>query len=118
MALVYTYKINGARVVSQAGLTDVVKELDVTVTGTDGAAKFDLPTQVKLEDADPNSFTAFDSLTEEQMIAWIAESPQLDGIKGHIAYVVAKEVEKLSMESKPLPWAPAPTEPAAPAPVR
>ena len=119
MAIVYSYKINAARVVAQDGLTDVVKEVEVTVTGTDGAAKFDLPTTVKLGAADPSSFTAFGDLTEEQILAWLDTPPipgvptTLEGIKAHIAFVVAKEVEKLAMEQKPLPWAPVP-DPAAP----
>lgn len=113
MALVYSYKINAARVVAQDGLTDVVKEVEVTVTGTDGAAKFDLPVTVKLADADPTSFTEFASLTEEQLVSWVENDPSLDGTKAHIAFVVAKEVEKLASESKPLPWAPAPVDPAA-----
>ena len=119
MAIVYSYKINAARVVAQDGLTDVIKEVEVTVTGTDGAAKFDLPTTVKLGAADPGSFTAFGDLTEEQILAWLDTPPipgvptTLEGIKAHIAFVVAKEVEKLAMEQKPLPWAPVP-DPAAP----
>jgi hypothetical protein len=127
MAIVYSYKINAARVVSQGGLTDVIKEVEVTVTGTDGAAKFDLPTTITLGAADPGSFTAFGDLTEEQILAWLDTPPTsdalpgvptpLEGIKAHIAYVVAKEVEKLAMEQKPLPWAPAPETPAPVAPL-
>ena len=123
MAIVYSYKINAARVVAQDGLTDVVKEVEVTVTGTDGAAKFDLPTTVTLGAADPGSFTAFGDLTEEQIVAWldIPSAPgmptTLEGVKAHIAFVVAKEVEKLAYESKPLPWAPAPETPAPVDPV-
>jgi hypothetical protein len=113
MAIVYSYKINAARVVAQDGLADVVKEVEVTVTGTDGAAKFDLPTTVKLGAADPSSFTAFTALTEEQLVSWVENDPSLDGTKSHIAFVVAKEAEKLAMEQKPLPWAPVP-DPAAP----
>lgn len=116
MAIVYSYKVNGARVANEGGLTDVVKEVEVTVTGTDGAAKFELPVVVKLAEADASSFTTFDSLTEAQIIGWVENDPSLDGTKAHIAYVVAKEVEKLSLENKPLPWAPAPEAPAAPLP--
>ena len=122
MPIVYSTKINAARVVAQDGLTDVVKEIDVTVTGTDGAAKFDLPTTITLGAADPGSFTAFGDLTEEQILTWLDVPPTsdvlpgvpapLEGIKAHIAYVVAKEAEKLAMEKKPLPWAPAPETPA------
>ena len=119
MAIVYSYKINADRVAAQDGLTDVIKEVEVTVTGTDGAARFDLPTTIKLGAADPSSFTAFGDLTEEQILAWLDAPPipgvptTLEGIKAHIAFVVAKEVEKLAMEQKPLPWAPVP-DPAAP----
>jgi hypothetical protein len=79
MAIVYSYKINAARVVAQDGLADVVKEVEVTVTGTDGAAKFDLPTTVKLGAADPSSFTAFGDLTEEQILAWL-DAPPIPGV--------------------------------------
>lgn len=116
MAIVYSYKINSARVVAQDGLTDVVKEIEVTVTGTDGAAKFELPVVVKLGDADPSNFTAFSSLTESQLVSWVENDQSLDSTKAHIAFVVAKEAEKLAMEQKPLPWQPAP-EPAPVAPV-
>lgn len=116
MALVYSYKINAARVVAQDGLTDVVKEVEVTVTGTDGAAKFNLPTTVKLGAADPESFTAFSSLTEEQLVSWVENDTTIGSIKAHIAMVVAKEAEKLAMEQKPLPWQPVP-EPVPVSPV-
>lgn len=114
MAIVYSYKIYAARVGSQDSLTDVVKEVEVTVTGTDGAAKFELPVVAKLSDADANSFTSFASLTEEQIVGWLENSPSLDGTKAHIAEIVAKEKAKLALENKPLPWAPAPE--AAPTP--
>lgn len=116
MSIAYSYKINAARVAAQDGLTDVVKEVEVTVTGTDGAAKFELPVVVKLGDADPASFTAFSALTEEQLVSWVENDSSLDGTKAHIAFVVSKEVEKLAMELKPLPWAPPPAEAAPVAP--
>lgn len=117
MAIVFSYKINAARVVAQDGLADVVKEVEVTVTGTDGAAKFDLPTTVKLGAADPSSFTAFTALNEEQLVSWVENDTVIDNIKAHIAMIVAKEAEKLGMEQKPLPWAPAPGTPAPVDPV-
>lgn len=116
MAISYSYKINAARVAAQDGLADVVKEVEVTVTGTDGAAKFELPVVVKLGDADPSNFTAFSSLTESQLVSWVENDHSLEGTKAHIAFVVAKEAAKLAMEQKPLPWAPAPEAPAPVAP--
>jgi hypothetical protein len=116
MAIVYSYKVYAARVVTQGSLADVVKEVEVTVSGVDGAAKFELPVVVKLGDADPDSFTNFASLTEEQIVAWLENDPSLESTKAHIAQVVEKEKAKLAMEKKPLPWAPAPEAPAPGAP--
>lgn len=113
MAIVYSYKVNGVRVITEGGLADVVKEVEFSVIGQDGAARFELPVAVKLADADASDFTAFGDLTEEQIVSWVESDPSLEGTKAHIAYVVEKEAAKLAMESKPLPWAPAPL----PAPV-
>jgi hypothetical protein len=113
MTIVYSYKINGVRVVAEGGLADVVKEVEVTVSGADGDAKFDLPVTVKLSPADPSEFTAFGALSEAQIVSWIENDPSLDNTKAHIAFVVAKEAERAALEQKPLPWAPAP-DPVAP----
>jgi len=115
MAIVYSYKVNGVRVIAEGGLADVVKEVEVTVSGADGAAKFDLPVTVKLGEADAGAFTAFGDLTEAQIVSWVENDPSLEPTKAHIAYVVEKEAAKLAMEAKPLPWVPAP-EPAPVAP--
>lgn len=114
MAISYTITITGARVGTEADLVDVVKELEVTVVGKDGAAQFALPTTVQLGAPDPDNFTNFADLTEVQLIDWAEAQPQLDPIKAHVAYVVAKEVEKLALTQKPLPWQPVPVTPAEP----
>ena len=114
MAIVYSYKIYSARVAAQGSLTDVVKELEVTVTGADGEAKFDLPVVVKFGDADPENFVDFSLLTEDQIVSWLESDQSLDSTRSHIAFVVEKEAAKLALEKKPLPWAPAPEAPVAP----
>jgi hypothetical protein len=106
MAITYTYKVHGARVASENGLTDVVKEMDITVTGTEGTATFSLPTTVKLDAPEAETFVAFSSLTEDAMIAWISSTSMLENIKQHIGLVIAKELEKAALTSKTLPWAP------------
>lgn len=125
MAIQYSYKVNGVRVNSAAGLTDVVKQVEIMVTGKDGEAQFQLPVLVELGDPNPASFTPFASMTEEQLIDWANNAPvpdgmpgRLDGVRAHIAHVVAKEAERLSLQEKPLPWAPppAPVAPVAPPP--
>ena len=113
MAITYTYKVNGARVASENGLTDVVKEMDMTVTGTEGTATFSLPTTVKLDAPEAETFVAFSSLTEDAMIAWVSSLESLDATKAHIALVVEKEAEKAALTSKSLPWVPEPVTPEA-----
>jgi len=116
MSIVYSISINGVRVSAEGGLSDVVKEVEYTLTGTDSGCSFALPNRVKMEAANPDSFIPFASLTEAQIVSWIEARPDLlDSSKAHIAYVVAKEVERAALEQKPLPWVPAP-EPTPVAP--
>jgi hypothetical protein len=104
MAIEYTIDIQRALVTSQENLTDVVREVEVNVTGKDGNCMFSLPSTVKFLQADPEHFTPFDNLTQEQLLAWIEESGSLVSVKNHIAYVVAQLVEKAALEQKTLPW--------------
>jgi len=115
MAISYSVKINGVRVVNSGSLSDVVRDVDYTLTGADGDASFSLPNTIRLAEPDSGAFVPFDSLTESQVVEWV-EANDLSSQKAHIAYVVAKEVEKLALESKPLPWAPAPEAPTPPTP--
>lgn len=116
MAIEYTVKVNEMRVAPEGELPDVVKEVGYTITGKDGSCEFSLPNIIQLPNPDQAEFVPFSELTENEVIAWI-EASDLSSVKAHIAYVVAKEVEKAALEQKPLPWAPAPEAPAAPADV-
>jgi hypothetical protein len=118
MAITFSYTVTGARVGTQDDLADVVKELDVVVKGVDGTATFELPATVKFDAADPDDFTDFADLTEAQLVSWVEADSSLDNVRAHVAYVVAKELEKLALTPKPLPWAPEPVapEPTAPEP--
>lgn len=107
MAVTYTTQINNARVASQDDLADVIKEVDVTIRGEDGACAFALPATVKFGPADPDDFTAFEDLTEAQLVSWVNAQDAVVPIKAHIAYVIAQEVAKAALEQKPLPWSPA-----------
>jgi hypothetical protein len=117
MAIVYTISVNGLRVVSEDGLTDVVKEVDVQMTGTDSGSSFALPFTVPLGPADPDNFTAFGTLTEAELVSWVeAQTDVLTPYKAHIAMVVEKEVAKAALTAKPLPWAPPAPDPSTPPP--
>lgn len=119
MATQYTTAINSCRVHTQGDIPNVVKEVNVTITGTDDVytkCVFALPIQVTFGPADPQSFIPFDQITEAEMIEWVnAQTDQLAGTYAHIDLVVQKEVALAELEPKPLPWSP-PTPPD-PAPV-
>lgn len=114
MAITYTTKINGARVASQDELENVIQEVDVTIKGEDGTCTFELPTTVKFGPADPDDFTDFNALTEEQLVAWVEAQESIEPVKAHIALVLEREVAKAALEQKPLPWAPEPAPIAPP----
>jgi hypothetical protein len=118
MAIEYTLKINAVRVHNVGELQNVVKEVDVTLKGADSGCSFELPISVNVGDPAPENFVDFSQLTAAEVEAWVwSQEDQLAPYQAHIAYVVAKEVEKAALEQKPLPWAPEPEAPAAPADV-
>jgi len=120
MATVYTTAINSCRVTSQGDLTDVVKEVNCTITGTDDVATsctFSLPIMVTFGPADPASFTPFADITEAEMVAWVeAQTDQISPVQAHIDFVVQKEVALAVLTPLPLPWAPPTPPPVPPSP--
>lgn len=114
MSATFTYKIDGVRTATVGNLTDVVKQVNFTITGEEEGLSFSLPSQVKLEDPDPNNFVQFSNLTEQEVIAWVAGRTDIVGpMKDHIQMVLNRMVQEAQLQSKPLPWAPVtPPEPA------
>lgn len=121
MATVFTTEINSCRVTSQGDLTDVVKEVNVTITGTDDvvtSCTFSLPIQVKFGEADPQSFTPFEDITQTEMIDWVnAQTDQIAPVQAHIEYVLQQQLAIAALTPKPLPWVPEPTPTPEPTPM-
>jgi len=112
MAIEYTTKVNGVRVINEDALTDVVKEVDVTITGADSGCEFSLPVTIKLTAPEAAAFTPFADVTEAQVLGWVAaQEERVQPIKDHIALVLPPMVAKAALADKPLPWVP----PAPPA---
>lgn len=102
----YTIKINSAKTATIGNLQNVVKQVEYTVTGTEGTQSFSLPIKAMLEDPTPESFISFSNLTEPKMIEWVAELPETVNAKEHINIVVQKMVSEAVYEDTALPWAP------------
>lgn len=118
MAVAYTIAINDVRVHIQNDIPDVVKEVDVNMTGTENGCSFSLPFTVTMPPADPNSFTPFANLTEAQVVEWVeSQTVSIEPYKRHIALVLEKMVEQSLLEKKTPPWAPPAPPTPTPAPV-
>lgn len=112
MNLTYQWAIKGLQRASSGNLEDVIVQTRWTVTGTDedgysgtfyGATPFDLAT------VDPDRFTPFAELTEEQVLGWI-QSRVVDHYKDHIDEQIAKQIAAaksppVDVSAEALPWA-------------
>lgn len=117
MSATFEIKINAIRTGAVGDLTDVIRKVEFTVKGTEEGQSFELPQTVDLSEPDAGNFTPFAQVGEADVVSWVeANFGNMDGVKAHIQYVLDKEVAKHALESKPLPWAPAPVAPVEPTP--
>lgn len=113
MSATFETKINAIRTSTVGELTNVVKRVEFTVKGTEQGQSFELPQSVDLADPQSETFIPLDQATEANVVAWVeANFTNMDGVKAHIQYVLSKEVAKAALTETPLPWAPAPADPA------
>lgn len=109
MAVTYEYKIYALRVSNEDELMDVVKEMDISVIGTDGECQFSVPATIKLTSPESASFVNFESLTEAEVLTWLESyENSLVPHKAHVETVLAIEVQKNKLTKKHFPWTPVP----------
>jgi hypothetical protein len=110
MTATFEIIITGIRTTTVGELTNVVKHVEWTLKGTEEGQSFELPQKTMMGEPDAQDFIPLASLTPEAVTAWIeaADAERMPGIKAHIQYVVDKMVVEASMQTAPLPWAPAP----------
>lgn len=114
---IFTYKVNGIRTATVGDRTNVVKQVDWTLKGTEAGQTFELPQTTPLADPNGQAFIELANLTEADVVAWIeATETRLPGIKAHIQFVLDREVAKATLAATPMPWAPVPETPTEPAP--
>lgn len=107
MSTTFTYKINAIRTATVGDNTDVVKQVEWTMQGTQEGQTFELPQTTTLPDPDGHPFIPLAQLTEAEVISWIeATDTGIDALKAHIQYVLDKEVSKAALSSAQMPWAP------------
>lgn len=117
MSVTFTIKINGIRTATVGDKTDVVKQVDWIMSGTEESQTFELPQTTTLPDPDGQPFVPLNQLTEAEVIAWVeAHAENIPAIKAHIEYVLNREVAKAALATASMPWAPVEQTPVEPAP--
>lgn len=85
---VWTWKFFDALVANEAGLTDVLKEVNYLLRGTRGdgedAKSYEIGGRTGLGAPDPASFIPFADLTETDLIAIVGSAVNVDAIKAQI----------------------------------
>jgi hypothetical protein len=113
MALTYTWALTSLKKGDFGGLTGVIVQTNWTCTGTDedgfdgtfnGATPFD-PAKV-----DPDNYTAYEDLTEAQVLGWI-EGVVVGGYKEHVDQQIMRQINQKKnpteeVDSGHFPWSP------------
>jgi len=114
MSTTYTWNVNTMDTApSQDGLSDVVKVIHWRLTASDGVNSVDTYSTVSLDAPDASNFTAFDTLTEAQVISWVESKLDVESLKASLDSQLAA-LANPPIVVKQGPWnsapAPAPAE--------
>ncbi len=112
----FTVTITAARTKSEGGLSDILTAVEWNMRGTIDDSSFDLPGKTTMGPVDPENFTPYSQLTQQQVLDWVtaiedAEGGKFPGMRAHIDMVVTRMAAEAALTSQPLPWAPAPEAP-------
>lgn len=105
--IAYTVTINGALTNTEGSLTDVVRQVNWTYTGTAMGQSFSLPQSTDLPAPGEAGFIPYDQLTQAVMTQWVlSNTPNLPAIQAHIAQVLPQMIYSSALQPTPLPWQP------------
>lgn len=113
MALTYTWALKSLKKADVDNLSGVIVQTQWTCIGVDedgdegtfnGATPFD-PAQI-----DPDNFTAYENLTEEQVLGWI-KGIVVDSYKEHIDQQIMRQITEKKVGAQDVsegqfPWSP------------
>ena len=125
MALTYTWAIKSLKKQDDpsAELDDIIVQTYWECTGTDAdgnSGTFSGATPFEPDQVDPDNFTAYEALTETQVLGWVKDVVNNNaGYKAHIDEQIQKQIDAIvrpttEVNSGDLPWADA--EDATPTP--
>lgn len=113
MAISYSWKITGIKKVDTPDLSGVIFQTYWKKIGTDedgNTGEFSGATPFDPKTVDPENFTAFENLTEEQVLGWI-KGVVVGDYERHVDGQIARQIEekKVTIEEVTdgaLPWQP------------
>lgn len=113
----FNLRITAARTRAEGNLTDILTKVEWVLSADVDGSVFELPGKTTMGAVDPENFTPYSQLSQEQVIAWvnaIEDTPtgQLPGMKAHTEMIATRMAAEAALESKGLPWAPVPEAPA------
>lgn len=111
MARTYKWGLTSLRKADTDELTGVIVQTHWTCTGVDDdgvEGTFNGATPFKAEDVDPDNFTAYEDLTEEQVLGWIKDIVVGD-YKDHVEAQIDRQIRlrRVRVEDIPadqFPW--------------
>lgn len=108
----FNIRIAGARTRNEGNLTDILSVVEWVLSATVDGSVFELPGKTTMTAPDPQNFTPYSQLTQQQVIDWvnaIEDTPtgQLPGMKIHAEIVAKRMAAEAALTSASLPWAPA-----------
>jgi hypothetical protein len=114
--MIYTWKINNLKKQNDPSieLDDIIVEAFWVCTGTDEdgvQGTFYGTSSFQPDTIDPENFTAFEDLTEEQVIGWVQDKVDSDlGYKSYMESHIQKQIDAIvnpvtDVGGDQLPWA-------------
>ena len=103
----FTITVTGIRTMTVGEPTNVVKQVEWTLKGTQEGQSFELPQKTVIADPSPEAFIPLAQVTAANVETWIEENGgNLNYIKSHIQIVLDRMVAEASMQVTPIPWVP------------
>lgn len=113
MALTYTWALKSLKKADVDGLSGVIVQTHWTCTGTDkdgNEGVFNGATPFNPAEVDPENFTAYEDLTEEQVLNWV-KGVVVGSYKEHVDAQIAKQIADkkapaVEVSEGAFPWSP------------
>lgn len=119
MATTFNVRITAARTRNEGNLTDILTRVEWVLSADVDGSVFELPGKTIMGPVDPQNFTPYSQLTQQQVIDWVnaiedVPTGQFPGMKAHTEMIATRMADEAALTSSTLPWAPAPEATEAP----